>query len=139
MGERNMVGHQEESNGTITNINVIPLVDVMLVLLIIFMLTASFISSPSLPIATPKAYTADTTAPRSESLVLSKDGTLNFRNKKMDVAALETELKSAASLDPEVRVVLSADGTTPHSKIVELLDMARRCGVKKLALGVTKP
>jgi len=46
---------------------------------------------------------------------------------------------TAASLDPEVRVVLSADGTTPHSKIVELLDMARRCGVKKLALGVTKP
>jgi biopolymer transport protein ExbD len=128
-----------EADEPITYINVIPLVDVMLVLLIIFMLTASFISSPSLPIATPKAYTADVTAPRSESLVLTKEGALYFRNKKMDAEGLEKELKSAASLDSEIRVVLSAEGTTPHSRIVELLDLARRCGVKKLALGVTKP
>jgi biopolymer transport protein ExbD len=134
-----MARHADESEAPITSINVIPLVDVMLVLLIIFMLTASFISTPSLPVSTPKAYTADTTAPRSESLVLSKDGALSFRNKKMDAATLEKELKSAAALDSDIRVVLSADGSTPHSKIVELLDLARRCGVKKLALGVTKP
>jgi biopolymer transport protein ExbD len=134
-----MARHPDESEAPITNINVIPLVDVMLVLLIIFMLTASFISTPSLPVSTPKSYTADTTAPRSESLVLSKDGTLSFRNKKMDVATLEKELKSASALDSEIRVVLSADGNTPHFRIVELLDLARRCGVKKLALGVTKP
>lgn len=134
-----MAQHPGEADEPITYINVIPLVDVMLVLLIIFMLTASFISSPSLPVVTPKAYTADTTAPRSEALVLSTDGTLYFRNKKMDAAALEKELKSAAALDPEIRVVLSADGTTPHNRIVELLDLSRRCGVKKLALGVTKP
>jgi biopolymer transport protein ExbD len=91
------------------------------------------------PINTPKSYTADTTAPQSESLMLGKDGSLYFRNKKMGVTQLEQELKEATALHSDLRVVLSADGTTPHSKIVELLDLARRCGVKKLALGVTKP
>lgn len=134
-----MSHHPGEEDAPITYINVIPLVDVMLVLLIIFMLTASFITSPSLPVATPKSYTADLTAPRSDSLVLDKDGSLHFRNKKMNAAELEKELKSDAALDPDMRIVLSADGTTPHARIVELLDLARRCGVKRLALGVTKP
>ena len=134
-----MIHHPSDADEPITYINVIPLVDVMLVLLIIFMLTASFIASPSLPVATPKAYTADTTAPRSESLVLAQDGSLYFRNKKMDIIRLESELKAAAALDSDIRVVFSAGGDTRHSKVVELLDLARRCGVKRLALGVTKP
>ena len=131
--------HSNEADEPITYINIVPMVDVVLVLLIIFMLTASFISSPSLPVNVPKAYTADTTAPRSESLVLGRDGSLYFRNKKMDAVELERELKEAAELNSELRVVLSTEASTPHGKVVELLDLARRCGVHKLALGVSKP
>ena len=131
--------HSSDADEPITYINIVPMVDVVLVLLIIFMLTASFISSPSLPVNVPKAYTADDTAPRSESLVLASDGSLHFRNKKMDAVELERELKEAAELNSELRVVLSAGASTPHGKVVELLDLARRCGVRKLALGVSKP
>jgi biopolymer transport protein ExbD len=131
--------HSNDSEGPITYINVIPLVDVVLVLLIVFMLTTSFISSPSVPVNTPKSYSAESTAPASESLVLNRKGEVFFKNKKTDMASLKKDLKEQAALHSDLRVVLSADGDVPHYKVVELLDLARTSGVKRLALGVTKP
>ncbi len=131
--------HPHDGDEPITYINVIPLVDVMLVLLIVFMLTASFISTPSVPVTVPKSYTAEATAPASEALVLTREGDVYFRKKKTDLEGLRKELREAAALHSDLRVVLSADAGTPHARVVELLDLARASGVKRLALGVAHP
>jgi biopolymer transport protein ExbD len=128
-----------ESDEAITQINVVPLVDIMLVLLIIFMLTASFISAPSVPVSVPKAFTANPTAPASQSLVLNLKGEIYYQNQKVSPDQLRTILRDAAILNPDLRIVLSADASALHGKVVELLDLARQAGVTKIALGVTQP
>ncbi len=129
----------QEPDEAITQINVVPLVDIMLVLLIIFMLTASFISSPSVPVNVPKALTSNPTAPASQSLVLNIRGEIFFQGKRTDQENLKKMLREAAALNPDLRVVLSADAAVTHGKVVELLDLVRQAGVTKIALGVAKP
>jgi len=129
----------QEPDEAITQINVVPLVDIMLVLLIIFMLTASFISSPSVPVNVPKALTSNPTAPASQGLVLNIRGEIFFQGKRTDQENLKKMLREAAALNPDLRVVLSADAAVTHGKVVELLDLVRQAGVTKIALGVAKP
>jgi biopolymer transport protein ExbD len=129
----------EDSNEAITQINVVPLVDIMLVLLIIFMLTASFISTPSIPVQVPKAYTSNPTAAASLSLVLTAKGEIYYSNKLVTRQQLAQTLEKAAALNPELRIVLSADAFAPHGQVVQLLDLARKAGVVKIALAVTRP
>ena len=134
-----MAAHFRDNDDVITQINVVPLVDIMLVLLIIFMLTASFISTPSVPVSLPKAFTSNPTAPASQSLVLDPQGNIYFLNQQVSKDQLLKELKEAAALNPELRIVLSADTNTPHGKVVELLDVVRLAGITKVALGVRNP
>jgi len=134
-----MTSHSGDSEDAIVQINVVPLVDIMLVLLIIFMLTASFISTPSVPVNVPKAYTSNPTAPASLALVLNTRGEIFFQNKKIEKDALRGQLREMATLNPELRIVLSADAEVSHGKVVELLDLTRQAGVTKIALGVANP
>jgi biopolymer transport protein ExbD len=128
-----------DSDEAITQINVVPLVDIMLVLLIIFMLTASFISTPSVPVKVPKALTSNPTAPASQALVLTVKGEIFYQNHKTNREELSVALREAAALNPNLRLVLSADAQVTHGKVVELLDLARQAGVTQIALGVTSP
>jgi biopolymer transport protein ExbD len=123
----------------ITQINIVPMVDITLVLLIIFMLTASFISTPSVPVNVPKSYTANQTAPASQSLVLTPQGEILYQNKKITKDELQQTLREQSALNPEIRIVLSADKDTTHGKVVEILDLIRQAGVVKIALGVSNP
>jgi biopolymer transport protein ExbD len=128
----------QDPDEPITQINVVPLVDIMLVLLIIFMLTASFISTPSVPVQLPKSYTSDPTLPRSFSIVVNTKNEVFFQGKKIDPSELTNQLKEAAATNPELRVVLSADANVTHGKVIEILDQVRQAGVTMVALGVEK-
>lgn len=131
--------HSGDPDEAITQINVVPLVDIMLVLLIIFMLTASFISTPSIPVNVPKAASAQSAAPASQALVLTARGEIFFQNRKVDQVLLERLLREASALNPDLRLVLSADASVANGKVVALLDLARQAGVSKIALGVVRP
>ena len=134
-----MAAFRQDQDEAITQINVVPLVDIMLVLLIIFMLTASFISNPSIPVHVPKSYTASPTAPASQSLVLTTQGDLYYRDLPITRDDLLKTLKQDLSIHPDLKVVLSADGSTPHGQVVDILDLIRQAGVTQIALGVTRP
>ena len=133
-----MAHSSQDPDEPITQINVVPLVDIMLVLLIIFMLTASFVSTPSVPIQLPKAYTSDPSLPRSFSIILTTKGDVYYQGKKIDKNDLAYQLKQSARTNPELRVVLSADNAVPHGQVMELLDQVRQAGVTQVALGVEK-
>jgi biopolymer transport protein ExbD len=103
------------------------------------MLTASFISTPSIPVNVPKAYSSNPTLPASQSLVLNTKGEIFYQNRKVEKDELARILKDQAALNPDLHLVLSADASATHGQVVELLDLARQAGVTKIALGVTKP
>jgi biopolymer transport protein ExbD len=123
--------------GAITGINVTPLVDITLVLLIIFMVTAKLIvNKDALTVDLPKASTGSEVQDILSIVLAPGDVTqVNGASVATD-EALEAQAKASYSKDKEVRAVLKADGTVPHARVMRVLDLLRRAGISKVAFGV---
>ena len=122
--------------GVIAQINVTPLVDVCLVLLIILMVSSTVIVAQTLKVQLPKAHTTDGPAEKPMTVVLLKDGTARWNDAPIsenDVAAKVTE---AVAKDPEMNLVVSADKQVEHGRVVHMLDIAKTAGVTKFAINV---
>jgi biopolymer transport protein ExbD len=121
---------------TIAAINVTPLVDVVLVLLIILMVSSTYIVAQTLKVQLPKARATDGTADKPTKVELLKDGTLRFNDTKVTEAELTQKVKEAVVADPEMSLVVSADKDVQHGNVVHMLDIAKLAGVTKFAINV---
>ena len=120
----------------ITRINVTPIIDVALVLVIILLVTAPLLSVADLPVNLPQARTREAEDERNVSVTLGADGALAIDDRS--VAPVELRARLAERLarpgDANVLVVIRADSTTPYSRVRTLLDDARQAGAKRLAI-----
>jgi biopolymer transport protein ExbD len=123
-----------DNDGTITGINVTPMVDVMLVLLIIFMVTTHFVSDSGLKINLPKAAVSEPSSTASLTVSLDEQGRLFLMQEAIDLNGLKDHLTREAKLNPAVRVTLAADGRIPYQQVVSVLDAVKQSGVTKVAL-----
>lgn len=130
-----MAGSDEKTDGLITGINVTPLVDVVLVLLIIFMATAPLIAKRALTVNVPRSATGER-ASASLQVTLTADRKVLLEKSLFDLAGLLLELKNRQALEPDLRLTVAAEEGLPYSAVVELLDTIRSAGVKKVALDV---
>ncbi len=126
----------QTDEGVFSGINVTPLVDIILVLLIVFMVTAKLIVSNTLPMDLPKAATG--TEQQVVFVVsLGPDGETKVDTTDVDsddaVLALARKAKSE---HPEVRAVIQADGAVPHRRVVRVMDLLKQGGIGKIAFGV---
>jgi biopolymer transport protein ExbD len=130
-------GSNDDPDDAITGINVTPLVDITLVLLIIFMVTAKIIVSQSVPLDLPKAATG-TDVQVVFSIVLAADGSSQVDSKPIpnDDAILPLA-KEAHDKNAELRAVIKADSAVPHGRVIHVLDLLKQGGVAKIAFGVT--
>jgi biopolymer transport protein TolR len=121
-----------------TDINVTPLVDVMLVLLIIFMVTAPLIQS-GVKVDLPRA-SAQQMEHSEEKLVLTitRDRRVFLGNAEIPPAQLEARLSSNARIQKEKELYLHADRSLPYGQVVEIMAVARRAGVESLGM-ITEP
>jgi biopolymer transport protein ExbD len=134
-----MAGTMQVTRGkraVISAINVTPLVDVVLVLLIILMVSANYIVSRSLKVELPKTETSDGVPDKPNTVVLTKDGRILWNEEPVDEAKLTSDLKALTAKDPEVTLVVSADKQVPHGTVVHVLDAAKVAGVTKFAINV---
>ena len=123
-------------NAPITGINVTPLVDITLVLLIIFMVTAKLVVSRAMPMDLPKAATGGEMQ-QIFSVGLRADGSMQVDGVVApSPSALLERAKSALGKHPELRAVVQADGTVPHSRVMQALDVLRQAGLTRIAFGV---
>jgi biopolymer transport protein ExbD len=121
---------------TISAINVTPLVDVALVLLIILMVSSTYIVAQTLKVQLPKARATDGTADKPTKVEMLKDGTIRFNDEKVDEPTLTRKVKDAVTADAEMSLVVSADKEVQHGNVVHLLDLAKLAGVTKFAINV---
>jgi len=119
----------------ISNINVTPLVDVVLVLLIVLMVTATAIVSKAISVELPEAATGEQ-APADLAVSVDEDGTLYFNETVVDEAGLRREIRRVKEANPEVRAVIAADGRLAHASVVRVIDLLRQEGVTKFAINV---
>jgi len=118
----------------ITGINVTPLVDVTLVLLIIFMVTAKLVMSQAMPLDLPKAATASETQTMF-TVTVDAEGVIQANGRSVDDAALRVAAREAKRENPDLRAVLSASSRVDHGRVMHVLDVLREQGVAKVAFG----
>ncbi len=121
---------------TIAAINVTPLVDVVLVLLVILMVASTYIVAQTLKVQLPRAKSTDGTADKPTKVEILKDGKLRWNEVPVQEAELPEKLKAAVEADPEVSLVVSADKEVQHGNVVHILDLAKFAGVVKFAINV---
>lgn len=129
-------GTQNDSDGMITDINVTPLVDIILVLLIIFMLTANLIDKQAIELELPKAASGEAVEPTTLALMLTKDGSLFLNGKPTDEATLKAYLPGVAKRDARAQAIIAADKDVSHGSVVHLIDLVRQAGIFKFAINI---
>ena len=122
----------------ISTINMTPFVDIILVVLIIFMVTAPMIMKPSINVDLPEAASGEETIPDQLQVTIGKDGN-TFLNGK---AASEEEIGQYASnlmqTKPSTQAVISADKDVAHGKVISVIDTVKTAGVKRFAISIDK-
>jgi len=119
----------------ITKVNVTPIIDVALVLVIILLVTAPLISVADLPVNLPQAHTREAEDQRNVSITLGSGGELAVDDRIVAESELTAALAARlADLGSDVLVVVRADADAPAGRVRELLDLARGAGAKRLAI-----
>jgi biopolymer transport protein TolR len=132
-------GAQQDDDGEITGINVTPLVDIVLVLLIIFMVTANFIVRETVEVDLPKAANSnDRTVQGPVMITLDKDANILLDGAPTDMPGLLEKMKAALEKDKEVRAIISADQSLNYGKVMNIIDLVKEAGIAKFALNIVK-
>ena len=130
-------GASNDDDGMISGINVTPLVDVTLVLLIIFMVTARIIVSQGMPMDLPKAASGEALQ-QIFSVELSADNKTRVDSENLPNDEAITPLaKAAKAKNPDLRAVIRADRKVEHGRVIHVLDLLKRAQVSKIAFAVS--
>jgi biopolymer transport protein ExbD len=123
------------NDGIISGINVTPLVDVMLVLLVIFIVTAKIIVTPAVPLDLPHAAHGEEVQVILSVIVPVRGPVLVNGAPLPNDEALTEKARAAAAGDPELRAVIQADGDVPHRRVIHILDQLKGAGLTRVAFG----
>jgi len=123
----------------ISSINITPLVDIFLVLLIIFMITSSVIDQREIALQVPRAANAGSQAPKASGLMVDRKGETYLDGQKLDTASIAAVLRGAVARDPDHQVLIEADRDLKYQAVVDVIDLVRGAGITKYALQVVRP
>jgi biopolymer transport protein TolR len=126
----------DDSGRMITEINVTPLVDIVLVLLIIFMVTATYIVNPTIKVDLPKAATGTDQTRTTLALTLDRTGALYLNGEKSDEAAVTRFIGAELPKNADLQAIIAADKIVSHGQVVRVIDLVKRAGVRKFAINV---
>src|SRR4051812_41671196 len=128
-----------DDEGLLASINIIPFVDIVLVLLVIFMLTAATIVKASIKVELLKAASGGGKVETTLTFVRSKSGDLLLNGEKLaSLAAGAQIVKQEAAKNPKVQAVISADKGVEYGAVVEIIDMVKQNGVSTFALDMER-
>ncbi len=127
-----------DDDAPLTEINMVPLIDVMLVLLIIFIVTAPLLTH-AVKVDLPKASSsANQTKPDNVQLAIDAAGQLYWNGEAVDSPAFELLLRKSAELQPQPEIHIRAERTTPYEKVAQVMSEAARNGLSRIGF-VTEP
>lgn len=134
-----MAAAQPNGNDIIAGINVTPLVDVTLVLLVIFIVTAKIIVTPAVPLELPRASQSQELQVVFSVVVPASGATLVNGERVTDDRLLVRLARAARAAAPDLRAVINADGSVPHRRVIHTLDLVRQAGISRVAFGALPP
>jgi biopolymer transport protein ExbD len=129
-------GGFREQKPTVT-LDLTPLIDCIFQLLIFFLLTASFITTPNLGVELPKASAkASTTQQRDLIVVVTRKGEIQYEGSPLSQAELMKRLKAVHKERPNARVLIQADRKAYHGNVVKVMDVAKSIGFRRLGVAI---
>jgi biopolymer transport protein TolR len=128
-------GARKDDDDIISDINVTPFVDIVLVLLIIFMVTATYIVSRAIPVDLPRASSGEDVT-TTLALTLTKNGDLYLDGRKVGEDDVRRAIASAKRNNREARAVIAADKEVQHGRVVHIIDLVRKQGVTRFAINI---
>ncbi len=127
------ISSQKGEDGLMAELNVTPLVDVMLVLLVIFIVTAPLIVPQSMKVNLPKTQAvAQQDQGKNAQLIVESNGNLTLQGRSVNDRELATELKQQSST-PQFQLQINADKAVPYGRVAEIMAIAQANGVTKLS------
>jgi biopolymer transport protein ExbD len=124
----------EQDEDIIAGINITPMVDIMLVLLIIFMLTASVIEDRSIKVELPEATTAGETESTVLTLVIDSEGTWYLDGVVTSPEQVRAFIQRELEVTTDIQAVIAADKAVPYGEVISVIDLVKQEGVIQFAL-----
>ena len=128
----------DNEDEAITGINVTPLVDITLVLLIIFMVTARYIVKETIEVELPRAAHGGETVQKTFAVLVTREGRSFLNGVPVDDEALVSEVHKARAAGEDVQAIVGADKNATHGTVTHLLDLLKGAGVTKFAIQIEK-
>ena len=122
----------------VQGINVTPLVDIVLVLLIAFMVTASFVSEQGMQVVLPKVATQENAPTPAITVTLGSKGELKLMKKDVDLEGLRKQMAVETGMNPAIKVLVKAHKDVTYEQVAQVLDAIKMGGVNKVALAMDR-
>lgn len=129
----------DDAGGIVAEINITPLTDVFLVLLIIFMVTSSVIANTGKKVDLPEAQESSQTPPKAVNVTITAEGGVQVNDQAVKLENLRAYLEQALAASEDKMVILRGDKQVILEKAVYVLDQAQLAGAEGFALATTKP
>ncbi len=131
-------GSGDEEFSSISEINVTPFVDVVLVLLVIFMVTAPMLVREQMSVNLPKAQSGEKSVSEQITIVIEKDGKISIQKKQVSFEQIDGEIKSLMQASPNAQAVISADQESKHGDVVRVMDLVKKAGLTRFAIQIER-
>lgn len=128
----------QRERDVMAEINITPLTDVLLVLLVIFMVTATAITQAGMNIKLPQSVTQDTTQTSEVTISITRDQQVFVGRARVGMESLLGHLKSIAARRRTNRVIINADAAVPYGAVIKAMDASRRAGLTSIGLSTEK-
>ena len=134
-----MAGASGGDDEILADINITPMVDIMLVLLIIFMVTASTIMDDSILIELPEAATGEETQASLLGITIDADGLWHLNGDDIDEPGLRSFIQEQKAQDADLQAIIAADRSIAHGEVIHLIDVVKQEGITKFAINIDPP
>lgn len=132
-------GSPRGKRAAIVGINITPMVDVMLVLLVIMMVSSTYIVSQALKVELPKSASTDAAVSAPTMVTVTKDGSYLFNQEPAESdERLKQLFLAAVAKSPDTNLVVTADTAALHGKVIHAIDLAKQAGITKFAISVQR-
>lgn len=128
--------NNQNDDDLISDINIVPFVDILLVVLIIFMVTAPVVMRPSLKVHLPEASSGEKSQFTPFQIVIQAKGEITLNGKPITFEQIKNAAISFKEQNPEGQAIISADQSVPHGDVISILDQVKLGGIRRLGLSI---
>jgi biopolymer transport protein ExbD len=133
-----LTDNSSEDSGMISSINITPFVDVVLVLLVIFMITAPMLVKDILELRLPKTASGDGQATQTLGVAVNRDGNILLNGQISDDENLKKAAETALAQNPDSQAIIAADTEVPYGRVVRVIDILKTAGLNRFAVQIER-